>query len=236
MGMAVDVTLPLSYPIAIQQMVSIARAVDIKARVLILDEPTSSLDEHEVQRLFAVMRDLKAQGLGIIFITHFLDQVFEISDRITVLRNGRLVGNYDAAKITKLDLVTQMIGKDMNQIFNLKRAEQKPGAPVMLEAEHIGVPGKVEDISLSVKSGELVGFAGFWAPAARRRRRCSLASPVRRGGRSGCGARRSPSSRRWTPSTTGWPSVRRTGNGTASSATFRSARTSTWRCRPSAAF
>ncbi len=162
MGMAVDVTLPLSYySIAIQQMVSIARAVDIKARVLILDEPTSSLDEHEVQRLFAVMRDLKAQGLGIIFITHFLDQVFEISDRITVLRNGRLVGNYDAAKITKLDLVTQMIGKDMNQIFNLKRAEQKPGAPVMLEAEHIGVPGKVEDISLSVKSGELVGFAGL---------------------------------------------------------------------------
>ena len=162
MGMSIDVTKPLSYySIAIQQMASIARAVDIKARVLILDEPTSSLDEHEVERLFKVVRDLKAEGLGIIFITHFLDQVFEISDRITVLRNGRLFGNYEASGITKLDLVTQMIGKDMNQIFNLKRAEQKPGSKTMLEAEHIGIPGKVEDISLSVKAGELVGFAGL---------------------------------------------------------------------------
>ncbi len=162
MGMAIDVTKPLSYySIAIQQMASIARAVDIRAKVLILDEPTSSLDEHEVEKLFKVVRDLKAAGLGIIFITHFLDQVFEISDRITVLRNGKLVGNYDTTQITKLDLVTHMIGKDMNQIFNLKRAEQKPGARLMLEAEHIGVPGKVEDISLAVKAGELVGFAGL---------------------------------------------------------------------------
>jgi simple sugar transport system ATP-binding protein len=162
MGMDIDVTKPLSYySIAIQQMASIARAVDIKAKVLILDEPTSSLDEHEVEKLFKVVRDLKAQGLGIIFITHFLDQVFEISDRITVLRNGKLIGNYDASQITKLDLVTHMIGKDMNQIFNLKRAEQKPGARPMLEAEHIGVPGKVEDISIFVKAGELVGFAGL---------------------------------------------------------------------------
>ncbi len=162
MGMSIDVTRPLSYySIAVQQMVSIARAVDIKAKVLILDEPTSSLDEHEVERLFNVMRDLKAEGLGIIFITHFLDQVFEISDRITVLRNGRLVGNYEVSHTTKLDLVTNMIGKDMNVIFNLKRATQKPGARTVLEAEHIGVPGKVEDISLSVKKGELVGFAGL---------------------------------------------------------------------------
>ena len=162
MGMSIDVTKPLSYySIAIQQMASIARAVDIKAKVLILDEPTSSLDEHEVEKLFNVVRDLKAAGLGIIFITHFLDQVFEISDRITVLRNGKLVGNYDTNQITKLDLVTQMIGKDMNQIFNLKRAVQKPGAKTMLEAEHIGIPGKVRDISLAVKEGELVGFAGL---------------------------------------------------------------------------
>ena len=162
MGMSIDVTKPLSYySIAIQQMASIARAVDIKAKVLILDEPTSSLDEHEVERLFKVIRDLKAQGLGVIFITHFLDQVFEVSDRITVLRNGKLVGDYDASQITKLDLVTHMIGKDMNQIFNLKRATQKQGAKVVLEADHIGIPGKVEDISLSVKTGELVGFAGL---------------------------------------------------------------------------
>ncbi len=162
MGMSIDVTRPLSYySIAIQQMASIARAVDVKAKVLILDEPTSSLDEHEVERLFKVMRDLKAEGLGIIFITHFLDQVFQISDRITVLRNGRLVGEYLTSEITKLDLVTYMIGKDMNEIFNLKRAEQKPGAPNVLEADHIGIPGKVEDISLTVKKGELKGFAGL---------------------------------------------------------------------------
>jgi simple sugar transport system ATP-binding protein len=209
MGMAVDVTLPLSYySIAIQQMVSIARAVDIKARVLILDEPTSSLDEHEVQRLFAVMRDLKAQGLGIIFITHFLDQVFEISDRITVLRNGRLVGNYDAAKITKLDLVTQMIGKDMNQIFNLKRAEQKPGAPVMLEPSTSAFPARwrTSPFRSSRRIGGLCGASGLrphgdggdalWRhPSARgtSRMRGKALTP----------------SRRWTPSTTGWPSVRR---------------------------
>ncbi|HSK68929.1 MAG TPA: sugar ABC transporter ATP-binding protein [Candidatus Limnocylindria bacterium] len=162
MGMDVDVTLPLSAcSIAVQQMASIARAVDINARVLILDEPTSSLDENEVRRLFDVMRSLKAQGLGIVFITHFLDQVYAIADRMTVLRNGRLVGEYLVSGTTKLQLVTAMIGKDLSEIYNLKKAEQAPDAPVMLEARGIGVPGKVEDISLSVKAGELVGFAGL---------------------------------------------------------------------------
>jgi len=162
MGVDIDVTLPLTtYSIAVQQMVSIARAVDINARVLILDEPTSSLDEHEVQRLFEVMNDLKAQGLGIIFITHFLNQVFEIADRITVLRNGKLVGEYQVTDINKLELVTHMIGKDMNVIYDLKKAPQKQDAPVVLEARGIGIPGKVEDISLHVKEGELVGFAGL---------------------------------------------------------------------------
>ncbi len=162
MGMHIDVTRPLStYSIAIQQMASIARAVDIQAKILILDEPTSSLDENEARRLFDVMNDLKKQGLGIIFITHFLDQVFEVSDRMTVLRNGHLVGEYAVSDITKLDLVTHMIGKDMNEIFNLKRAEQKPDAQEVLAAKHIGIPGKVEDISLTVKQGELVGFAGL---------------------------------------------------------------------------
>lgn len=162
MGMNIDVTRPLStYSIAIQQMASIARAVDVKAKVLILDEPTSSLDEHEVRRLFDVIEDLKAQGLGIIFITHFLDQVFAVSDRLTVLRNGKLVGEYLAQETNKLDLVTSMIGKDMNEIFNLKRAKQNPDAPVVLDADGVGIPGKVESISLQVKKGELVGFAGL---------------------------------------------------------------------------
>jgi len=158
----IDVTRPLSYySTAIQQMVSIARAVDVQAKVLILDEPTSSLDDNEVQRLFKVVRDLREQGLGIIFITHFLDQVFEISDRITVLRNGRLAGEFQTQGTTKLDLVACMIGKDINEIYNLKRAEQREDAQMVLEAEHAGIPGKVEDISLSLKRGELLGFAGL---------------------------------------------------------------------------
>ena len=158
----IDVTRPLSqYSTAIQQMVSIARAVDVQAKVLILDEPTSSLDNDEVKRLFDVMSDLRNQGLGIIFITHFLDQVFEMSDRMTVLRNGHLIGQYNIGEITKLGLVSSMIGKDLDEIFNLKRATQKPDAKLMVEADHIGVTGKVEDISFTQKQGELLGFAGL---------------------------------------------------------------------------
>ena len=159
----IDVTRPLSnYSTAVQQMVSIARAVDIDSKILILDEPTSSLDENEVQLLFNVMRDLKAEGMGIIFITHFLDQIYAISDRMTILRNGKLVGTYDIDELNKLELVTKMIGKDMQAIFDLHPAEVAPDAPDMLDAEHIGALGyPVQDISLKVKKGELVGFAGL---------------------------------------------------------------------------
>ena len=158
----IDVTRPLSYySTAVQQMVSIARAVNIDSKILILDEPTSSLDENEVQLLFNVMRELKAEGMGIIFITHFLDQIYAISDRMTILRNGKLVGTYDIDEISKLELVTKMVGKDMQSIFDLHPAEVKPDAPVMLDAEHIGAPGAVSDISLSMKKGELIGFAGL---------------------------------------------------------------------------
>lgn len=159
----IDVTRPLDiFSTAIQQIVSIARAVDVRAKILILDEPTSSLDENEVERLFRVMDGLKAEGLGIIFITHFLDQVFRIADRITVLRNGQLVGTYEANGISKLDLVTRMIGKDMDAIYNLKRPSVAEDAGIMLEAEKLGIHGStVQDISLRLKDGELLGFAGL---------------------------------------------------------------------------
>ena len=158
----IDVTRPLSYySTAIQQMVSIARAVNIESKILILDEPTSSLDENEVQLLFAVMRDLKAAGMGIIFITHFLDQIYAISDRMTILRNGRLVGTYDIAEINKLQLVTLMVGKDMENIFDLHPVAVAEDAPDTLKAEHLGAPGPVADISLEMKKGELLGFAGL---------------------------------------------------------------------------
>ncbi len=158
----IDVTRPLSYySTAIQQMVSIARAVDIKAKVLILDEPTSSLDDNEVKLLFEVMNDLKAEGMGIIFITHFLDQVYAVSDRLTILRNGRLVGTFGINDISKVELVTQMVGKDMDTIFNLKRANVSPDAPYMLTATKIGAPGQLDEITINLKKGELIGFAGL---------------------------------------------------------------------------
>src|SRR3954468_20287744 len=107
----IDVTRQLdTYSLAVQQMVAIARAIDISAKVLILDEPTSSLDAGEVEQLFRVMRQLKREGIAILFVTHFLDQVYAVSDRITVLRNGRLVGEYATAELSQLDLVALMIG------------------------------------------------------------------------------------------------------------------------------
>lgn len=158
----IDVTRPLSYySTAVQQMVSIARAVDIQAKILILDEPTSSLDENEVQLLFSVMRDLKKDGIGIIFITHFLDQIYAISDRMTILRNGHLVGCYDIDEIGKLELVTKMIGKDMDVIFNLHPNDLPADAKIMMEADKIGAPGAVQEVSVNIKEGELVGFAGL---------------------------------------------------------------------------
>ncbi|MBR0035868.1 MAG: sugar ABC transporter ATP-binding protein [Synergistaceae bacterium] len=161
-GLKIDVTRPLSYySTAIQQMVSIARAADVQAKILILDEPTSSLDTGEVQLLFRVMRELKAKGMGIIFITHFLDQVYEVSDRMTILRNGHLVGTFTAQELDRVELVTMMIGKDFSQMFELDRAEAKPDANIALQASHLGVPGKVEDFSLNIREGELVGFAGL---------------------------------------------------------------------------
>ncbi len=158
----IDVTRPLSYySTAIQQMTSIARAVDIQAKILILDEPTSSLDDNEVKLLFSVMRELKASGMGIIFITHFLDQIYAVSDRMTILRNGHLIGTYGINELGKFELVTKMVGKDMDVIFSLKRADVPENAEYMLKAEHIGDNSHIKDISLTLKKGELAGFAGL---------------------------------------------------------------------------
>ena len=110
--------------IAVQQMVAIARAVDMECKVLILDEPTSSLDEREVELLFSLMRDLKSCGVGIIFITHFLDQVYEVCDKITVLRNGELVGEYEIKDLPKVDLISAMLGKDLEDISKLKQQKK----------------------------------------------------------------------------------------------------------------
>ena len=124
--------------LAKQQMIAIARAVDMNCRVLILDEPTSSLDDDEVEKLFVLMNRLKAQGVGIIFVTHFLEQVYAVCDRITVLRNGELVGEYTTKDLPRVMLVAKMMGKDFDDLADIKgeHAELKEFIPV-IEAEGI---------------------------------------------------------------------------------------------------
>lgn len=150
-----------SYPIAVQQMVAIARAVDVSAKVLIFDEPTSSLDKGEVARLFEIMRQLKEEGMAIIFITHFLDQVYEISDRITVLRDGAFIGEYLTSELSRIDLVNKIVGKEFDQIAALKKAKPKEDCKVMIQAEDISVDGSISHVDLTLREGEIIGFAGL---------------------------------------------------------------------------
>ncbi|MFT7868008.1 MULTISPECIES: sugar ABC transporter ATP-binding protein [Amycolatopsis] len=162
----VDVSAELSTcSIAVQQLVAIARALDVDARVLVLDEPTSSLDAGEVEQLLKVVRSLRESGMAILFVSHFIDQVFAIADRMTVLRNGKLIGEYRTADITPVELVTKMIGKELQVLEDLEdsgpsRAEVA-GAPVLLAAEGLGRKGGVEPFDLAIHAGEVVGLAGL---------------------------------------------------------------------------
>lgn len=160
----IDVNEPLSmYSIALQQMVAIARAVDISAGLLILDEPTSSLDNNEVKELFKILNQLKKEGMSIIFITHFIDQVYEITDRITVLRNGEYIGTYETENLSYLDLVSKMIGKEYESFTkianeNISDSVEKEN---MLQLLDYGKKGKINPISFNIKKGEILGLAGL---------------------------------------------------------------------------
>ena len=149
--------------LAVQQMVAIARAVDMECKVLILDEPTSSLDEREVALLFDLMRDLKAKGVGIIFITHFLDQVYEVCDRITVLRNGELVGEYEIKDMPQVELVSAMLGKALDDISKLKSEKGRfdESAEAIYEAENLSSAEGVKPFDFKVRKGEVNGFTGL---------------------------------------------------------------------------
>ena len=153
-----------SHSIAVQQLVAISRAMVLDARVLVLDEPTSSLDRDEVDALFAVIRDLRSQGVAILFVSHFLEQVYEISDRITVLRNGRLVGEYCASELPRSELVTKMVGRELDELEAIseiaERHIDRSGAPV-LKATGLGRRGVLEPADLEVYDGEVVGIAGL---------------------------------------------------------------------------
>jgi len=152
--------------IAIQQLIAIARAVRVECKILILDEPTSSLDENEVEKLFALMRQLKGQGVAIIFITHFLEQVYEICDRITVLRNGELVGEYEVENLPRLQLVSKMMGKELDDLARLKPDEEEAktfeGEVPIVEAHDLssGV-SNIVPFNLKIYKGEVVGFGGL---------------------------------------------------------------------------
>lgn len=163
-GLDIDVTRLLSdYPVAVQQLVSIARALSIESRVLILDEPTSSLDDEEVRKLFEVLRRLRDDGLAIVFVTHFLNQVYAISDRITVLRNGSWVGEWPVADLPAPALIAAMLGREL-----AASSSSKPDAPAfddttpaLLQAEGLGQSGQLQPVDLRLRPGEVVGLAGL---------------------------------------------------------------------------
>lgn len=160
----IDVKAPLAtYSTAIQQIIAIARALEISsAKVLILDEPTSSLDAHETELIFNVMRKLKDSGVGIIFITHFINQIFEVSDRITILRNGSLVGTYTVDSLTTFELIQKMIGRSLAEYEDMKKAvHEAKQADVIVEAANFARTNALEPIDLTLCSGEVVGMAGL---------------------------------------------------------------------------
>lgn len=153
-----------SCSIAVQQMVAIARAVDMDCKVLILDEPTSSLDEQEVAKLFTLMRDLRAKGVGIIFVTHFLDQVYEVCDRITVLRDGQLVGEYVIEDLPRVQLVSKMLGKELDDMASIRREDdtaQVDGDTPVLEAQGLSSAEGIKPFDFHIQKGEVNGFTGL---------------------------------------------------------------------------
>lgn len=163
LGLSIDVRRELdSCSIAVQQLVAIARALDIDAKVLILDEPTSSLDRSEVANLFQVMRRLRDQGLGILFVTHFLDQVYAVADRITVLRDGRFVAERATTDLSRHQLVGLMVGRELD----LPAAAPADGAidsatTPFVEAKSLSRRGCVEQADLSIHAGETASLAGL---------------------------------------------------------------------------
>jgi monosaccharide-transporting ATPase len=163
----IDVTKPLgSYSVAIQQMAAIARALVVSnARVLILDEPTSSLTAHETAQLFKVMKKLKNDGIAVVFITHFLDQVYAVSDRVSVLRNGTLVGTYPTASVSRLELIRLMLGRSITALDDMSAHKMESSrhisAEPLLVADQLGLSNSIDPFDLSLHAGEVVGLAGL---------------------------------------------------------------------------
>ncbi len=154
-----------SCSIAVQQMVAIARAVDMECKVLILDEPTSSLDEQEVETLFKLMRSLRKNGVGIIFVTHFLDQVYEVCDKITVLRDGKLVGEYEIKDLPRVQLVSKMLGKELDGLSDVQGEhviyDKKDHSTPVFETEALYSDAGIKPFDFNIRKGEVNGFTGL---------------------------------------------------------------------------
>ncbi|PJE29405.1 Ribose import ATP-binding protein RbsA [Pseudooceanicola marinus] len=160
-----EVDLPLDVPItklsvAEQQFVEIAKALSLNARILVLDEPTATLTPSEVEHLFKVMRELRKQGVAIIFISHHLEEIFEICDRITVLRDGEFVGDCNVSDVDNDRLVEMMVGRRIENSFPEKPGP-RPGAKVMLECEEVQLRKNGPVSQFELREGEILGFAGL---------------------------------------------------------------------------
>ncbi len=162
LGVSIDVTRPLGkYSTAVQQMVAIARAVSINAKLVIMDEPTSSLDSKEVQVLYRIIRQLKSAGISVIFISHKLDEIFEICDRMTIFKDGEYVGDYDIQEIDQLRLVSLMVGRDMAKLERTKREYGFSDMKPIAELKNIRQGMRLNGINLDIRQGEVVGLAGL---------------------------------------------------------------------------
>jgi len=144
--------------IANRQMIEIAKAVSFESDILIMDEPTSALTEKEVAHLFAIIRDLKAKGKGIVYITHKMNELFEIADEVSVFRDGRYIGTHAAQSVSRDEIIKMMVGREITQLF--PKANAAIGA-VALSVRNLTLPGVFTDISFDVRRGEILGLAGL---------------------------------------------------------------------------
>ncbi|MFA9465147.1 MAG: sugar ABC transporter ATP-binding protein [Velocimicrobium sp.] len=162
LGIDIDVTKSLnSYSTAIQQMVAIARAISTNAKLVIMDEPTSSLDSREVKVLFQIIRKLKGQGISVIFISHRLDEIFEICDRLTVFKDGKYIGDYDVKDLDQFKLISLMVGKDTIKLERTKHGYNFAKAEEIICMKNIKQGMRLSGINIDIKQGEVVGLAGL---------------------------------------------------------------------------
>ena len=199
------------HSLAVQQLVAIARAISTDVRVLVLDEPTSSLDLDECSELFRVIRDLKQRGVAIVFVSHFLDQVYEISDRVTVLRDGKLVGEYLTPELLRIDLVQAMLGRSADSLRERPRLRlADDGVRPYLSARGVTVGSGIDRADVDMMEGEVLGVAGLLGPAGPSSRERSPASTSWTPASSASRAARSTWSGRGRRSRSGWSTRRRT--------------------------